>query len=106
MEAQAEVVDVPEHLGREAPRGTLADLLEQRVAQIVGKHAGEAGGRIAGDEPGDDAERRGPPGHECLDEFDRHERGERDDQLLNQLKIAQGVRRAGALLAFSPGERA
>ena len=59
MEAQRQVVDVAEDLAREPPRRVLPDLLEQGVAQIVGKHAGEARRRIAGDEAGDDARSAG-----------------------------------------------
>ncbi len=57
MEAQRQIVDMAEDRPGEPPRGVLPDLLEQGIAQIVRKDAGEARRGIAGHEPSDDRER-------------------------------------------------
>ena len=50
VEAQRQIVEVAEHPRRPAAGRLLADLLEQRIAQIVDQHAGEARGGISGDQ--------------------------------------------------------
>jgi hypothetical protein len=63
VEAQRQIVDVPEYLAGEPPRGVLPDLLEQSVAEVVRQHAGEARRRVSRDERRNHAERRGVARH-------------------------------------------
>ena len=51
-------MDVTENVSGEPPRRILADLLEDRVAEVVRKYSGEARRRISRDQPRDDFEGR------------------------------------------------
>ena len=76
VKAQRQSVDVAEYPRRQPPRRLLANLLEHRVAQIVGQHGAEPRRRISRDQ-GDDRHRRGPrPAHRIDHPFE----GVRDHQ--------------------------
>ncbi len=63
MEAERQVVDVPEDHAGKPSRRLLPDLFEQGIAQIVGKDSGKAGRGISHNQHRDDAERLATGGH-------------------------------------------
>ena len=79
VETQRKPVDVAEHIETEVARGFLANLLEQRVAEIVEQHAAEAGQCIGGDQRHRHA---GPArqivGHGIQRQFQRVRHGQHD----------------------------
>ena len=79
METQRKPVDVAEHIETEVARGFLANLFEQRVAEIVEQHAAEPGQCIGGDQRHRHA---GPArqivGHGIQRQFQRVRHGQHD----------------------------